>query len=430
MQGLRPVRTGLSPEDTKAFPRKAQREGIPSQRGNGYGKMYRVRILRADLPGCGHPGGEIEGRMEKKLMKGCEAIAEGAVQAGCRYFFGYPITPQNDIPEYMSWRLPEVGGCYLQAESETASINMVYGAAGAGARVMTSSSSPGISLMMEGISYIAGAELPCVIVNVMRGGPGLGSIQASQGDYFQATKGGGHGDYRLVVYGPANIQEGCDLMAHAFDLADKYRNPVMILGDGMIGQMMEPVTFPAAAGELRLPEKPWATTGNAGRKTNVLTSILLDPEELDAHNWDIQSKYREIERTEKRWQTLHGDDSEWFFVAYGTVARICQSVMNKLRREGVKAGLIRPISLWPFPDVAFEEVMDRAKGFLTVEMSTGQMVEDVRLAVAGRKPVRFYGRTGGAVPHPREVERRLREMMAGKVPSVTDYWDKVGGVRA
>ena len=367
---------------------------------------------------------------ESILMKGNEALAEAAIRAGCRYYFGYPITPQNEISEYMARRLFEEGGVFLQAESEVSAINMVYGAAGAGGRVLISSSSPGISLMQEGISYIAGSELPCVIINMQRGGPGLGGIQPSQADYFQATKGGGHGDYRLVVYGPATIQEGCDLMAHAFDLADRYRNPVMILGDGMIGQMMEPVTFPEQAGKKELPEKPWATIGNAGRKSNLISSILLDPEELDAHNWQIQEKYREIEKTEKRHETLYGDDSEWFFVAYGTVARICQSVIGRLRKEGIKVGLVRPVSLWPFPDQAFDETIAHAKGFLCVEMSTGQMVEDVRLAVAGRRPVYFYGRTGGAVPHPRNVERRLRDMMAGKVPSVTDYWDKAGGVLA
>lgn len=367
---------------------------------------------------------------ESMLMKGNEALAEAAIRAGCRYYFGYPITPQNEISEYMARRLGEEGGVFVQAESEVSAINMVYGAAGAGGRVLISSSSPGVSLMQEAVSYIAGSELPCVMINMARGGPGLGGIQPSQSDYFQATKGGGHGDYRLVVYGPATIQEACDLMAHAFDVADKYRNPVMILGDGMIGQMMEPVTFSGETTGQAPPEKPWATTGNAGRKSNLISSILLNPEELDAHNWQIQAKYLEIAATEKRAEILYGDDAEWFFVAYGTVARICHSVINKMRKDGVKVGLVRPISLWPFPDNAFDEVIHRAKGFLCVEMSTGQMVEDARLAVAGRKPVYFYGRTGGAVPHPRNIERRLRDMMEGKVPSVTDYWDKVGGVKS
>ena len=363
---------------------------------------------------------------EPVLMKGNEAIAEAAIRAGCRFFFGYPITPQNEIPEYMSKRLPEVGGVFLQAESEVSSINMVYGAAGAGGRVLISSSSPGISLMQEGISYLAGSELPCVIVNMSRGGPGLGGIQPSQADYFQATKGGGHGDYRLIVYGPATIQEACNLMMKAFDVADKYRNPVMVLGDGMIGQMMEPVVFPDTS-EVRLPEKPWATTGNEGRKSNLISSIILDPEELDAHNWRLQEKYNRIRENEVMYEVAHGDDSEWFLVAYGTVARICRKVMEQARKNGVKVGLIRPITLWPFPDKAFKDVVHKAKGFLCVEMSTGQMVEDVRLAVNGKAPVYFYGRTGGAVPNPKSVEKRLYEMISGKTPVVTDYWEKRGG---
>jgi 2-oxoglutarate ferredoxin oxidoreductase subunit alpha len=362
-------------------------------------------------------------------MKGNEALAEAAIRAGCRFYFGYPITPQNEISEYMARRLKDEGGVFVQAESEVSSINMVYGAAGAGGRVLISSSSPGISLMQEAISYIAGAELPCVIVNMSRGGPGLGGIQPSQSDYFQSTKGGGHGDYRLIVFAPATIQEGCDLMAHAFDVADRYRNPVMILGDGMIGQMMEPVTFAGDGSKPKALSKPWATTGNEGRKKNIVSSIFLDPEELDAHNWRLWKKYAEISEAETKYETVHKEDAEWYFVAYGTVARICMSVIQRLRKEGVKVGLIRPVSLWPFPDKAFDEVIDRAKGFLTVEMSTGQMVEDVRLAVNGRKPVHFYGRTGGAVPTPRAVEKRLRDMIAGKHPSVTDYLDKVGGAK-
>jgi len=360
-------------------------------------------------------------------MKGNEALAEAAIRAGCRYYFGYPITPQNEISEYMAKRLAQEGGVFLQAESEVSAINMVYGASGAGARVLISSSSPGISLMQEGISYIVGSELPCVIINMARGGPGLGGIQPSQSDYFQAVKGGGHGDYRMPVFGPATIQESCDLMAHAFDLADKFRTPVMILGDGMIGQMMEPVTFPERTDAGDLPSKPWATTGNAGRTSNLINSIYLDPEELDTHNWKLQTKYDEIAGTEKKAEVLYGDDSEWFLVAYGTVARICRSVIAKARKEGVKVGLVRPISLWPFPDDAFSQVALRAKGFLCVEMSTGQMVEDVRLSVNGMRPVYFYGRTGGAVPHPRNVEKRLHDMIAGKTPSVTDYFDKIGG---
>lgn len=360
---------------------------------------------------------------EPILMKGNEAIAEAAIRAGCKYFFGYPITPQNEIPEYMSRKLPEAGGVFVQAESEVSSINMVYGAAGAGARVMTSSSSPGISLMMEGISYIAGAELPCVIVNISRGGPGLGGIQPSQADYFQATKGGGHGDYKLIVYGPSSVQEACDLMIKAFHVADKYRNPVMILGDGMIGQMMEPVVFRDEPGDAAIPEKPWATTGNEGRQSNLITSIYLDPDVLDAHNWNLYRKYKAIEENEVMYESYHEDDSEWFLVAYGTVARICISVMEKMRKEGFKVGLIRPITLWPFPKVAFDEVAGRAKAFLCVEMSTGQMVEDVRLAVGGKAPVHFYGRTGGAVPLHSNIEKRMRDVIAGRTPVVTDYLD-------
>ncbi|HHW27851.1 MAG TPA: 3-methyl-2-oxobutanoate dehydrogenase subunit VorB [Firmicutes bacterium] len=348
------------------------------------------------------------------LMKGNEALAEAAIRAGCRHYFGYPITPQNEISEYMARRLRDEGGVFVQAESEVAAINMVYGAGGAGTRVMTSSSSPGVSLMQEGLSYIAGAEVPCVIVNMSRGGPGLGGIQPSQADYFQATKGGGHGDYRLVVYGPSSIQEACDLMFRAFDVADKYRTPVMILGDGNIGQMMEPVTFPEPVDVGSLPPKPWATTGRKGReRNNLINSIVLDPEQLDAHNWRLYEKYSKIKENEVMYEILHADDSEWFLVAYGTVSRICRLVVDRARKKGIKAGLIRPITLWPFPDEAFLKVIERAKGFLCVEMSTGQMVEDVRLAVSGRAPVRFYGRTGGAIPNPRQIEQKLTEMVTG-----------------
>jgi 2-oxoglutarate ferredoxin oxidoreductase subunit alpha len=348
------------------------------------------------------------------LMKGNEALAEAAIRAGCRHYFGYPITPQNEISEYMARRLRDEGGVFLQAESEVAAINMVYGAGGAGTRVMTSSSSPGVSLMQEGLSYMAGAEVPCVIVNMSRGGPGLGGIQPSQSDYFQATKGGGHGDYRLVVYGPSSIQEACDLMLKAFDVADKYRTPVMILGDGNIGQMMEPVVFPEPVTLESLPPKGWAATGRQGRgRNNLINSIVLDPEELDAHNWRLQEKYGKIKENEVMYETVYGDDAEWFLVAYGTVSRICRLVVDRARKAGIKAGLIRPITLWPFPDKAFHEVCDRAKGFLCVEMSTGQMVEDVRFAVSGKAPVRFYGRTGGAIPNPRQIQEKLTEMVTG-----------------
>ncbi|SES62543.1 3-methyl-2-oxobutanoate dehydrogenase subunit VorB [Anaerobranca gottschalkii] len=350
--------------------------------------------------------------MAKKLMKGNEALGEAAVQAGCRYFFGYPITPQNEIPAYLARRLPEVGGVFLQAESEVAAINMVYGAAGAGARVLTSSSSPGISLKTEGISYIAGAQLPCVIVNIVRGGPGLGGIQPAQSDYFQATKGGGHGDYRLVVLAPSTVQELVDLTMEAFDIADAYRTPVMILGDGIIGQMMEPVEFNPPKGR-DLPEKTWATTGAKGRKPNVVNSLHMAPEELEKHNLRLQAKYREIAEKETKCEMYQTEDAEIILVAYGTTARICKTVVQQLRKEGIKVGLIRPITLWPYPEKAFNEVIDTAKAFLTVEMSTGQMVEDVRLAVNGRKPVHFYGRTGGMIPTPQEIAEKVRELAGG-----------------
>lgn len=351
--------------------------------------------------------------MAKILMKGNEAIGEAAIKAGCHYFFGYPITPQNELPEYMSKRLPEVGGVFVQAESEVAAINMVYGAAGAGARVMTSSSSPGISLKQEGISYIAGAELPCVIVNIVRGGPGLGGIQPAQSDYFQATKGGGHGDYRLIVLAPASIQEMVDLVQDAFDLADKYRNPVMVIGDGMLGQMMEPVEFKERK-KADLPPKDWATTGMRERETpNVVNSLYLAPEELEKHNWRIHEKYQQIKANEVRYEKINCEDADVIAVAYGTTARIVRSAMEKASAEGIKVGLIRPITLWPFPYQAIEEVASVPKAFLVVEMSTGQMVEDVRLAVNGRKPVHFYGRTGGMVPTPDEIAAKVREILGG-----------------
>lgn len=352
--------------------------------------------------------------MAKKLMKGCEAISEAAIQAGCKYFFGYPITPQNDIPEYMSARLPQVGGCFLQAESEIAAINMVYGAAGAGARVMTSSSSPGISLKQEGISTLAGAELPCVIVNVMRGGPGLGNIQASQGDYFQAVKGGGHGDYHLIVLAPASIQETVDLMQTAFELGDKYRNPVMILVDGLIGQMMEPVEL-AENATPELPEKPWAATGYipGGKKPKaVINSLYIETEQLATLTRRLQARYREIEKNEIRVETFNTEGAEFILYAYGTIARICKAAIELLAEQGVKVGLVRPITLWPFPTKAVHDAaaQDSVKAALTVEMSAGQMWEDVRLAVNGEKPVGLYGEPGSIIPTPEEIAARILEM--------------------
>lgn len=352
--------------------------------------------------------------MAKKLMKGNEAIGEAAIKAGCKHFFGYPITPQNEIPEYMSRRMPQVdGGVFVQAESEVAAINMVYGAAGAGVRVMTSSSSPGISLKQEGISYIAGAELPCVIANIVRGGPGLGGIQPAQSDYFQATKGGGHGDFRLIVLAPATIQEMVDLVQDAFDLADIYRNPVMILGDGMLGQMMEPIEFKERPA-VELPDKEWATTGMGQRqKPNVVNSLFLDPQKSEDHNLNLYNKYQKIEQQEVRYEEYNCEGAELILVAYGTTARIVKSVIEMGKKEGLKLGMIRPITLWPFPKAVFAKYVDSAKGFLSVEMSTGQMVEDVMLAVNGKKPVYFYGRTGGMIPTPEGILERVRQIIGG-----------------
>jgi len=354
--------------------------------------------------------------MARELMKGNEAIAAAAIGAGCRYFFGYPITPQNEIPEYMARELPKVGGAYVQAESEVAAINMVYGAAGAGARVLTSSSSPGISLMQEGISYIAGAELPCVVVNVMRAGPGLGGVQPSQADYFQATKGGGHGDYHLIVLAPANLQEAVELTQLAFDLADKYRNPVMVLADGMIGQLMEPVELPPDRPAAELPAKDWATTGtdhSAGRR-RIINSLYLYPDQLESHVRAIFRKYAEIERNEVRCELQACDDAEVVIVAYGTTARIARSAIAKCRGLGLRVGLLRPITLYPFPVAAFDPVVRTARAFLVVEMSMGQMVDDVRIAVAGRRPVSFYGRTGGIVPTANEMVKQVQLILEGR----------------
>ncbi|HQE65688.1 MAG TPA: 3-methyl-2-oxobutanoate dehydrogenase subunit VorB [Bacillota bacterium] len=353
--------------------------------------------------------------MAKELWKGNEAVAEAAIKAGCRFFFGYPITPQNEIPEYMAMKMPQVDGCFLQAESEIAAINMVYGAAGSGARVMTSSSSPGISLKQEGITYIAGAELPCVIVNMVRGGPGLGGIQPAQSDYFQACKGGGHGDYRLVVLAPASVQEAVDLVQEAFDIADQYRNPVMVLGDGMIGQMMEPVEFTEVK-KRSLPEKTWATVGTKGkRKPNVINSLFIDPADCEKHNFHLFEKYAEIEKNEIKVEEYNLEGAEIVFAAYGTIARIVKNAINSLAKEGIKAGLIRPITLWPFPAKSFEKAAEQAgvKAFMSVEMSMGQMVEDVKLSVNGKKPVYFYGRTGGMFPTPKAVAEEAKKILGG-----------------
>lgn len=350
--------------------------------------------------------------MAKVLMKGNEAVGEGAVRAGCRYFFGYPITPQSELPHYLAKRMPEVNGLYLQAESEVASINMVFGAAGAGARVMTSSSSPGISLMQEGISYLAGAELPCVIVNMSRGGPGLGNIAPAQSDYFQATRGGGHGDYRLYVLAPASVQEIVDLMQDAFDLADKYRNPVMLLGDGVLGQMMEPVEF-SEEKTVVIPEKNWAATGRLrNRRKNLISSLYIVPEQCEAHNFKLEMKYKAMSG-EQRCEDYYTEGAELVLVAYGTSARICKAVVDMFREKGIPVGLLRPISLWPFPTDRIAELTGKAKYFLTVEMSMGQMVEDVRLSVNGKKPVFFYGRSGGMLPLARDIYLQGQKIITG-----------------
>lgn len=354
--------------------------------------------------------------MAKILMKGNEAIAEAAIEAGCRFFFGYPITPQNQIPEYMARRMPEVGGCFLQAESEIAAINMVYGAAGSGARAMTSSSSPGISLKQEGISYIAGAQLPCLIVNMVRGGPGLGSIQPSQSDYFQATRGGGHGDYRTVVLAPSTLQEAVELTQEGFDIADQYRVPVMLLGDGMLGQMMEPVEFGTYTPR-KLPEKTWATTGTGGaRRPNIINSLYIEPEVLERINEELQATYREITARETRCVRYACDGAQVIVVAYGTTARIVRSAIDMLARDrGIRAGMVRPVTLWPFPATAIASAAAQpsVKAILAVEMSAGQMVDDVRIAVNGAKPVHFYGRTGGVVPMPDEIADVIAKLAGG-----------------
>lgn len=350
---------------------------------------------------------------EKVLMKGNEVLAESAIRAGCRFFFGYPITPQTELAAYMSKCMPKVGGTYLQAESEVAAINMVYGASACGARVMTSSSSPGISLKGEGISFMAGCDLPGVIVNVQRGGPGLGGIQPSQSDYWQATRATGHGDFHIMVLAPCTVQEMADCAFEAFDLADHYRIPVMILADGMLGQMMEPVVLPEPKTEL--PQKPWATTGHKNeRENNVIDSLYLQAEDLERLNIERFERYGIIKEKEQRAELYMTEDADIIVTAFGASARIARSAVRAAREKGIKAGLIRPITLWPFPTQAFEEVMGTAKAILSVEMNMGQMVDDVRLAVNGRMPVEFFGRAGGIIPTPSEVLNAI-ETLNGKV---------------
>ena len=357
--------------------------------------------------------------MALTLMKGSEAIAEAAIRAGARFFFGYPITPQTEIPEYMSARMPEVGGCFLQAESEVAAINMVYGAASTGERVITSSSSPGVSLKQEGISYCAGAQLPCVILNVMRGGPGLGSIQASQGDYNQAVKGGGNGDYHLITYAPSSIQEAIDIFSFAFDKAEKYRVPVLFLADGIMAQMMEPVEMPEMVEFKVDPEKkPWAATGwkpgDDPAKRAVINSLFINTEDLTVHNNELQATYREIEKNEVLYEAYMCEDADYVITAFGTVARIAKSAINELREKGIKVGLFRPITVWPFPYKELAEAAKNAKALLDVEANEGQMLQDVKLAINGAKPVEYFGHCGSLMPTTDEIVAKILEMKEGK----------------
>ena len=346
---------------------------------------------------------------ERVLMCGNEALAEAAVLAGCDAYFGYPITPQNEIAAYMSVRMAEEGRVFIQSESELAAINMVFGASATGKRAMTSSSSPGISLMQEGISYLSGAELPAVVVNVMRGGPGLGNIAPSQGDYFQATRGGGHGDYRTIVLGPSTVQELVDCMPLAFDLADQYRMTVLVLADGILGQMMEPVVFEKKVGR-KLPAKDWALTGAKDREQNIVRSSWLAEGRLEEHCNMLEAKYEQIRRNEVLCEEYKVEDAEVVIIAYGIAARIARSAVNRARQEGMPVGLIRPITLWPFPTGQISRAAEEFRLFFVVEMSTGQMVEDVRLAVAGKAPVLFYGRPGGGVPTVDEILDKIRQL--------------------
>ena len=351
---------------------------------------------------------------ERFLMKGNEALAEAAIQAGCRHFFGYPITPQTELAAYMSKKMPKIGGTYLQAESELAAANMVLGAASAGVRAMTSSSSPGISLKTEAISYMAGSDLPALIINVQRGGPGLGGIQPSQADYWQATKATGHGDFQILVFAPATVQEMVDLVKTAFDLADKYRMPAMILADGMLGQMMEPVEIPDGSANT-LPPKPWATDGHQGkRKHNVVNSLYLTPQALEGLVRERFARYEQIKKNEQRAQEYLVDDAEIIVVAYGASSRVAHSAVDRARAKGIKAGLIRPITLWPFPTDALRKAAKSAKQFLCVEMSMGQMVDDVKLAINCEKPVAFFGRTGGVIPTPAEILQEIEKLGGGQ----------------
>ena len=350
---------------------------------------------------------------ELVLMKGNEAIAEAAIRAGCRHYFGYPITPQTEIAAYMAKKMPKIGGVFLQAESEIASINMVYGAAAAGMRVMASSSSPGISLKTEGLSYIAGSDVPALVVNVQRGGPGLGGIQPSQSDYFQATKGGGHGDYRMIVLAPASVQEMASLTMKGFDLADKYRMTSMILADGTIGQMMEPISFEDC--EVQQYEKPWALTGTkCARKHNIVNSLYLQPDALEKTNIARFERYKVIEENEPMWEEYMMEDAELCVVAFGIASRVAKNAVVAARAEGIKVGLIRPITLWPFPKAPLAAAADKCKAFISVELSMGQMIEDVRLATSCKRPVTLCSRTGGMIPSPDQVLESIRKAQKGE----------------
>jgi 2-oxoglutarate ferredoxin oxidoreductase subunit alpha len=343
------------------------------------------------------------------LMCGNEAMGEAAIIAGCDAYFGYPITPQNEFTAYMAKRMPEEGRVFVQTESELAAINMVFGASATGKRAMTSSSSPGISLMQEGLSYLAGAELPAVVVNVMRGGPGLGNIAPSQGDYFQATRGGGHGDYRTIAFGPSTVQETIDYIQLAFDLADHYRIPVMLLADGILGQMMEPVVLEKKPSR-KLPAKDWALTGANGREQNIVRSLWLKEGALEELNYKLQARYEQIQKNEVICEQENVEDADIVVVAYGVAARMVKAAVKKAREQGIKAGLIRPITLWPFPMEQISKAADDWRIFLTVELSCGQMVEDVKLAVAGKSPVLFYGRPGGGVPSTEQILERIIQL--------------------
>ncbi len=352
--------------------------------------------------------------MPKMLMKGNEALALAAIKSGCTHYFGYPITPQNEITEYLARELPRAGGVFLQAESELAAINMVFGASAAGSRVMTSSSSPGIALMQEGISGLAAAELPCVIVNVQRGGPGIGGIQPSQADYYQMTRGGGNGDYSILALAPATVQESTEMIREAFELADTYRSPVFIVSDGMLGQMMEPVEFDDTPPPTTV-EKPWAVVGHGGkRKPNTVKTLALDPSVLEKMNLGRQEKYARMIATEVRYESYRLDTAEIVLCAYGSTSRIVKNAIDLLEQDNIAAGLIRPQTLWPFPAVPFQNLPKKCKQVLCVEMSCGQMVDDVRLAINGRLPVEFFGRTGGMIPAPKEIVEQVKLLLGRK----------------